>query len=111
MRVTSDGLKILIDEAEVDVQVLLCHFLFSSKRRLCEEKPSGSETLLLSAKKEKKRNLFSQHIHISTLKRKDKLWDCGMSSVNPFENTNKIPPQQSCVNADEIFRNKEAYSS
>lgn len=35
----------------------------------------------------KKRNLFSQHIHISTLKQKDKLWDCGMSSANPFENT------------------------
>lgn len=66
MRVTSDGLKILIDEAEVDVQVLLCHFLFSSKRRLCEKKPSGSETLLLSAKKEKKEKPFlpaHPHLH------------------------------------------------
>ena len=35
MKVTSDGLKILIDEAEVGVEVLLCsHILVSSKQLL-----------------------------------------------------------------------------
>ncbi|CAK6954536.1 Hypothetical predicted protein [Scomber scombrus] len=48
MRATSDGLKILIDEAGVSVEVLQrCHILFSSKQLLCKEKQSRSELLLL----------------------------------------------------------------
>lgn len=84
--------KILIDEAEVDVEVLPCRFLFLSKQRLCEDKPSGNEALLLSARKkfnkEKKNNLFlPPHPHLHFKGRKINYQDCGMSSANPSENT------------------------
>lgn len=52
MRVTSDGLKILIDEAGVGVEVLRqCHILFSSKQLLCKEKQSRRKLLLLLSAK------------------------------------------------------------
>lgn len=54
MRMTSDGLKILIDEAEVGVEVLLRSLIpSSSKQLLCKGKQSQRKLLLLLLPREK----------------------------------------------------------